>query len=612
MPPPVETSAPPVRSFASPAEIDEFARVLERFERGEIGPEEWRRFRLVRGTYGQRQSSDAQMVRVKVPQGILDAAQLDALADVAERFSRGFGHVTTRQNLQFHFVRLHDAEPAMRRLAEAGLTTREACGNSVRNVTACPHAGVAGDELFDVTPYAEAFTRYFLRHPLSASLPRKFKVAFEGCPEDHALLAINDIGWRAAVRERDGRRERGFRVLVGGGTSILCASAAVLVEFLPAGEMLQLAEAIVRVFQRLGDYAHRQRNRMKFLIRGMGWEAWKAEVERELEAVRAQGSIRLPFDPEDPPAEQPPQRRLAPPTPESTAAWVAAVEPHGPGLLPDPRPALELQDGDRQRWLQTNVRPQRQPGFVTVVVRLRLGDVTAGQLRALGPLALAYGDGSVRTTHDQNLLLRWVATGELRELYRRLAAAGLARDGAHTLADVTSCPGAESCRLAVTQSRGLGDLLTTFLDGRPDLVSLAGDLDLKISGCPNGCGQHHVAGIGFQGSVRRLGSRVVPQYFLMLGGRAGRDGAEFARLSAKVPARRIPQVVERLLLLYKDERATGESAREFFRRLPVARAKALLADLEAIAAEDAQPADFVDLGEQTEFRPEVMDGECSA
>jgi sulfite reductase (NADPH) hemoprotein beta-component len=376
--------------------------------------------------------------------------------------------------------------------------------------------------------------------------------------------------------------------------------------------MLELAEAIVRVFHRLGDYAHRQRNRMKFLIRGMGWEAWKAEVERELEAVRAQGSIRLPFDPEDPPAEQPPQRRSAPPTAESTAAWVAAVEPRGPGLLPDPRPALELQDRDRQRWLQTNVRPQRQPGFVSAVVRLRLGDVTAGQLRALGRLASAYGDGSVRTTHDQNLLLRWVATGELRELYRRLAAAGLARDGARTLADVTSCPGAESCRLAVTQSRGLGDLLTTFLDGRPDLVGLAGDLDLKISGCPNGCGQHHVAGIGFQGSVRRLGPRVVPQYFVMLGGRAGGDGAEFARLSAKVPARRMPQVVERLLLLYRDERSGGESARAFFRRLPVARAKALLADLEALAAEDAQPADFVDLGELTEFHPEVMDGECSA
>jgi sulfite reductase (NADPH) hemoprotein beta-component len=612
MPSPVETSTPLARSFASPAEIDEFARVLESFERGEIGPDEWRRFRLGRGTYGQRQSSDAQMVRVKVPQGNLDAAQLDALADVAERFSRGFGHVTTRQNLQFHFVRLHDVEPAMRRLAEAGLTTREACGNSVRNVTACPWAGVAADEAFDVTPYAEAFTRYFLRHPLSCSLPRKFKVAFEGCPEDHALVAINDIGWRAVVRERDGRQERGFRVLVGGGTSILCASAAVLVEFLPAGEMLELAEAIVRVFHRLGDYAHRQRNRMKFLIRSLGFESWKAEVENELALVRGQGRIPLPFDPEDPPAERPPERRATPPAPERVAAWATSVEPHGPGLRPEARPTLELHDADRQRWLETNVRPQRQPGFATAVVRLRLGDVTAGQLRALGQLARAYGDGAVRTTHDQNLLLRWVRTGELRELYRRLAAAGLASGGAHTLSDVTSCPGAESCRLAVTQSRGLADLLTSFLEARPDLVSLAGDLDLKISGCPNGCGQHHVAGIGFQGSVRRLGPRVVPQYFVMLGGRAGEDGAEFARLSAKVPARRIPQVVERLLLLYKDERADGEGAREFFRRLPVARVKELLADLEAFAEQDAQPADFVDLGEQTEFRPEVMDGECSA
>src|SRR5499426_1798868 len=200
-------------SFADEAEIDEFVATLERFERGELSPDQWRSYRLVRGTYGQRQSGDAQMLRIKIPRGILDGAPLEAVADAAERWSRGFAHITTRQNFQLHFVKLHDVELAMRRAAEAGLTTREACGNSVRNVTACPYAGVGSDEIFDVTPYAEALTRHFLRHPLSASLPRKFKIAFEGCREDHAKTAIHDIGWRAVIQ--DGRR--GFRVLVGGG-----------------------------------------------------------------------------------------------------------------------------------------------------------------------------------------------------------------------------------------------------------------------------------------------------------------------------------------------------------------------------------------------------------
>src|SRR5438876_1787675 len=221
-------------TFASEAEIDEFVRTVEQYERGEITPDQWRAYRLVRGTYGQRQAEDAQMLRIKIPQGLVTGNQLRALADVGERYSRGFGHITTRQNVQFHFVKLHDVEQAMRLLADAGLTTREACGNSVRNITACPYAGVAHDERFDVTPYAEALTRYLLRHPLSSSLPRKFKIAFEGCASgDHAFAAINDIGWRAALAP-DGSGRRGFRVNVGGGTAIMCRSGSTLQAFLPA------------------------------------------------------------------------------------------------------------------------------------------------------------------------------------------------------------------------------------------------------------------------------------------------------------------------------------------------------------------------------------------
>jgi sulfite reductase beta subunit-like hemoprotein len=572
-------------SFADVRDIDEFVEMLQRFERGEISADAWRKFRLLRGTYSQRQD-DVQMLRVKIPQGVLGAEQVEVLADVAERYSRGFCHVTTRQNIQFHFMPLADVEPAMRLMADAGMTTREACGNSVRNVTACPYAGVSAHELFDVTPYAEALTRYFLRHPLSSTLPRKFKIAFEGCRVDHALTAINDLGWTARV-QRDGERlVRGFRLTVGGGTSILPTSGRTLIEFVPAGEMLEMAEAIVRVYARFGDYEHRQRNRMKFLIRTMGWEAWSTAVFEAREEVRREGGVRLPFDPDVPP--EPAQR----PRSSSGVARVSA----GPGFA---------------AWRATNVIDQRQPGFALATVRLLLGDITAAQLRTVAQLSRTFGDGSVRLTPDQNLLLRWVEHERLPDLHRQLVAAGLGRAGASTIADVTSCPGAESCRLAVTQSRGLGRELAGLLEARPEIAAQAEAASIKISGCPNGCGQHHVATIGFQGSVRKVGGNAVPQYFVMLGGRADSDNATFARLAAKVPARRAGVALERLLDLYRTEKSDGETVDAFFQRVSVPRVKALLADLEALTPETVLPEDYVDLGENAVFAPEVMEGECA-
>jgi sulfite reductase (NADPH) hemoprotein beta-component len=600
-------------SFANEAEIDEFAETLDKFERGVLTADQWRAYRLVRGNYGQRQDV-VQMIRVKIPQGILDGPQLRALADVADTWSRGFGHITTRQNVQFHFIQPHDVELSMRRLAEAGLTTREACGSAVRNITGCPYAGVAADEVFDVTPYAEALTRYLLRHPLSSSLPRKFKIAFEGCAsEDHALTAINDIGFRARVRGTSGKAERGFHVRAGGGTSTLATSASELFEFLPAGDILDVAEAVIRVFARLGDYKHKQRNRMKFLIRELGWDAWRAEFERELAAIRAEGGARLPFPPDHPPVEAAPawSRRLPPSVTECTARAAAAVV-RGPGLVPEaPTPPSRVVHYDL-RWAATNVRPQRQAGFSLVTVLVPLGDLTGAQMRLLADLAESYGDGTLRTTVRQGLLLRWVRGTDVPDLYRRLSAIGLGLGDANTVADVTSCPGAESCRLAVTQSRGLGRVLGDALRRRPDLVAAAPDLNIKISGCPNGCGQHHVAGLGFQGSVRKVGGKALPQYFVMVGGGVSDDGAHFARLAAKVPARRMEAAVERLIELYRAEGRAGESATDFFRRVELPRVKAELADLEQVTPEDAVAADFVDLGEEAAFEVTTMDGECSA
>jgi sulfite reductase (NADPH) hemoprotein beta-component len=404
---------------------------------------------------------------------------------------------------------------------------------------------------------------------------------------------------------------RGFRVTAGGGTAILVTNAGLLHEFLPASEILRVAEAVLRVFKRLGDYEHKQRNRMKFMIKTLGWTRWREEYDRELTACRLRGQVpTLEIDP--PPFESRPEWvKDSSPAIGDIATRVADGRISGPGITPTILPLLQPGDEAYARWRATNVRAQKQFGYVMAIVTVPLGDLTSAQMRVIGELARAYGDGGVRVTADQDLLFRWVNSCDVRQLYRRLAAAGLALAEAGTIADVTSCPGAESCRLAVTQSRGLGRLLEDHLRARPDLIAAADGARIKISGCPNGCGLHHIATIGFQGSVRRLGSRAVPQYFVMVGGGGHDRGATFGRLAAKIPARRIPQAVERLIDLYARQRAGGESAMAFFGRLELDVVKRELADLERLQPGDAVAADFIDLGEAAEFAPEVMEGECA-
>jgi sulfite reductase beta subunit-like hemoprotein len=599
-------------SFADPHEIDAFVATLERFERGEIDAEQWRSFRVLHGAYAQRQEG-IHMLRVKIPQGVATADQLRALADVAARFSRGFGHVTTRQNLQIHFVRPADLEPALRRLADAGITTVGAGGNAVRNVVSCPHAGVSPDEIFDPTPYAEAVTRHFLRHRLSSSLPRKFKIGFEGCRTDHAATAIQDVGLTAVVRGGErGEARRGFAVTVAGGTSSSCTAGAPLLDFLPAGDVLALAEAIVRVFHARGDRETKQRNRLKFLVKDLGLETFRALVEAALAKVRAEGAPALPFDPERPPAEQMPRHaRPAPPSPREIAARVAAAPPRGPGEPPPIVTDVAPPAAAFESFRRTNVLAQRQPGYSTVVVSPPQGDVTAAQLEVLADLALAYGDGSARLASAGHLHLRWIADRDVAALHLRLAAAGLARDGARSAADVVACPGADACRTAVTRTHGVARLAGDRVREKLGAAALAARLPVHVSGCPNGCSQHHLAAIGLQGSARKLGGRAVPQYFVLLGGGIGPEGARFGKLAAKIPARRIPEALERLAALHLAERRPGEDAGAFFAR-EHARAARLLAPLEALRLEDARPEHFVEPGSTEPFQPATQDGECAA
>ena len=562
--------------FSDPADIDEFVATLEKFEKGEIGPEQFRAFRLVRGVYGQRQP-DVQMLRVKIPFGQLGAEQLEALADVADRYSRGFGHVTTRQNLQFHFLQMADMEPAMRRLDEAGLTTREACGNSVRNVTACATAGVCSGAPFDVTPYAEAVVRLFLRHPLSGSLPRKFKIAFSGCADDCAMAAINDLGFIARTR----RGERGFKVVAAGGLSTSPQAAVTLHEFLPASEIGRVGETLLRIFHALGNRENKARARLKYVLRKLGEEGFRAryaEVRAEVDA-EAVAELHLPYPPVTTPA---------------APVWDDAADGHAQGYLP---------------WRSSSVFDQKDPDYVSVYTRLFLGDVRSVQLRALARIVGRFGDGTLRLSIDQNLVLPWVDRRSLPALHRALAAIDLARPFVHTARDVTSCPGAETCNLAVTASRSLADAITEQLE-QPELAGLQAmpTTSIKISGCPNSCGQHHVADIGFHGAAKTVDGTTVPMYQLHLGGGVDEQGARFGRQVVKIVARRVPGAVVRLLRLYEEGHAEGETTAHFFANVDPKRVVSALGELLG----PATSAETADIGETIGFHVKTGVGECAA
>lgn len=419
-------------------------------------------------------------------------------------------------------------------------------------------------------------TRYLLRHPLSASLPRKFKIAFAGGGADHAFALVNDLGWHARVETRGGREVRGFRLTVGGGTSLWCQSGRELFEFVPAGDILGVAVAILRVFDARGDRVHRHKNRLRYLIRTMGWEAWRASVDEQWALVQAEGTPPLPFDPELPPSPSPPPETARPPR-EPDRAYLSLLRgdaPHGPGMVPRFLPVVGDEDG--ARFLRTNVRPQRQRGYSIVTVTVPLGDLSSGRMRALAQIARDFGEGAVRTTPGQNLVLRWVPDESVALLRSALRAIGLASPDPDSVADVTSCPGAESCKLAVTQSRGLARDLDDSFQADTELVDRAAGLVVKVSGCPNGCGLHHVAGLGFQGGLRKIEGRAAPYYHVYAGGDPGGTTARFGRVIGKLPARRVAEGVRSLVALYEAKRVPGELITAYLGRAPVAELRARL------------------------------------
>jgi sulfite reductase beta subunit-like hemoprotein len=580
--------APEVR-----AEILRFVKEIENLDRGLADPDDFKRFRLENGVYGIRGAPDRHMIRIKVRFGEISPDQLDTIASIADDFTPlRQVHLTTRQDVQLHNVRRSDLPAALIAMARAGMTTREACGNTVRNVTACPFAGVSPTEVFDVTPYADAVSMYFLRNPLNQSLPRKLKFAFEGCAEDHARTPIHDIGAVAAVRENNGRLERGFRIYVAGGLGAQPVSAQLLEEFTPADLLIPTCEAIVRTFDRNGErrpeHLYRMRARLKFLAREWGIEKLRAAILLERRAILATRSGLVDFH-------------------------IEPVEERAPDFEVFGTPLGWSPSLHYKHWERTNVVAQRQPGYSTVLVRCPLGDMTSTDLRAVAGVARRWCAGRIRTTISQNLVLRWVPNEALPWVYRDLAEAGLAHSDAHSIADITRCPGADTCQLALTHSRGLAEALGGVLETDFSAVPEIQNLSMKISGCMNSCGQHHIADIGFYGASSEGEGVALPQYIVMVGGHTEEGKAHFGKPVARVPARRAPEAARRLLSLFQNEHVGDESFSEFINRTSVTRARSLLSDLTVVPTIEQQPEIYRDLGAEDQvFTAEVGAGECAS
>ena len=569
-------------------EIANFEDQVKLFQSGEKDEIEFLRFRLRQGVYGQRQP-DAQMIRVKLPFGGVTAHQMDVLGEVAEKYAPlKKGHFTTRENVQYHHVPLGDTTDLLRTLGDAGMSTREACGNVVRNVVAAPTAGVSKDEVFDVTPYAAAYARYFLRHPTTQNMPRKSKVAFSGSEKDEAMVLMHDVGMVARVR--DG--VRGFKIVVGGGLSTNAMMAKTLREFVPAEDLIKNCEAVLRVFNRQDEERKSiAKARIKFTIARLGIDKFREMIDEELEGDWARKEIDL-----------------------DSLMFVDDEEGDAPavdsGATPEP-----ADDSAYTYWKRTNVEAQRQDGFSVVFVRVERGDVYANQWSQLADVARKFAGGRARIDQQQNLVYRWVRNESLYDIYQALGAVGFSAAGRETIRDVVTCPGTDSCKLGITSSMGLNKALGETLDGLGELDPLVEKMHIKASGCPNSCGQHHIASIGFHGAVVKGPGGQAPAYELFLGGRSTEEGGTKigTRVKARIPAKQAPEALKTVLDTYLAKRNDGEEFADFIERVGVAEFEEkfgkLKGDLGPLDRDNIQ--NYMDWGKTVVYKLERGEGECA-
>jgi sulfite reductase (ferredoxin) len=589
---------------AQAADIAKFRVQLSRYLAGEVEEDVFRGFRLANGIYGQRQGGTNQMIRVKVPYGSMTPEQLEMMAFVSERYSRGWGHITTRQNLQFHFVQLHLIPEVLEHLASVGLTSREACGDTVRNIQGCHLAGACPQEVLDISPWAEAAYRHFVRNPLGQRLPRKFKINFSGCATDCGQAMFNDAGVVAVTRTGpDGRLERGFRVYIAGGLGANPHPALALEEFTAKEDLLPTVEAILRVFDQAGNRDNKLRARLKWLIDTLGFD----EVQR-----RILNNRRLLLASATWPGGIPPEVVAAGDDPAGMAASgeVTVVGLHAAQVGSAPPVPVSLgRATPLVRWHQANVVRGVANGTVSAYAWAPLGDITADQFRALASIQRELG-ASVRLTNRQNMVFRDLTDEQLPILFDRLDAIAMAQPGAELVRDVVSCPGADTCNLAVTQSRGLASAIGEQLEAEG--LGEVGGVRINISGCTNSCGQHHAADIGFFGAERRANGRPAPGYQMLLGGYVGEEQVYFGDKVLRVPAKHAAEAAVRVIRRFAAERVAGETFRGWLERSGgTAAVGATLADLDAFPAYDDDPDFYVDYDETGPYVAEVGASECA-
>jgi len=583
-------------------ETEIFVQNVKLFRKGKISEDDFRRFRLQHGAYGSRLQQNYSMVRIKVPSGEMTPEQLEKIASLSEAFSIGSAHVSTRQNIQLHWVQLEDVSEVMRGLVEVGLTTREACGNTVRNVMCSHFAGVCPDEEFDSTPYSKAIARFFLRNPVCQNLPRKFKINF-ACCSHHGLVRIADIGLIPAIKDGN----NGFKVYLGGGLGAASFIGHLLEEFTSEVRLVSTCMAVVRLFDRLGNRENMARNRMRYLVNEMGWEKFQKLVIKERSNVEMTVSL------------------------ETLGRYKVETEPQNMRQSPNGKklPLLNekvnVNSDPYKRWLHTNVVSQKQNGYFVVFITLGAGDITASQLRSLAKTIRNYsGEGCARNTPNQNFAIRFIKAKDLPEFYNDLAKIGLANPGALTMSSAVGCSGTTSCNLAITNSHRLAkEIQSKFIELGLDTADDLRDSTIKISGCPNSCGQHEIATIGFYGGASRIEGTMTPTYTMMFGGRDGEDGL-LGKTVMRVPAKRVIPALTKIIEIYRKERTENESLSVWIGKLingaisvksqikNLDDIKTILMSTTSLPSAEEDPDAYMDYGNDMKFSAKTARGECAA
>ena len=587
----------PRENWARMEEAENFAKTVKLYRQGKIDHNNFRRFRLQHGAYGTRMTDDYAMVRIKLPAGEIYPNQLEKISHLSETFSIGSAHISTRQNIQLHWVVLEDVSEIMRGLAEVGLTSREACGNTVRNIMCSPLAGVCHDEVFDPTPYAIATTKFLLRNPLNQNLPRKFKFNFTCC-EKHGMARIADVGLIPQKRDLDGKTQRGFKVFLGGGLGNKSFVAHQLEDFTPEDDLLYTSIAVLRIFDRMGNRKNMARNRMRYLVDEMGWEKFQNLVLKERSIVRATQSVIVKLDVDD--------------TPQEIKRPISVSDTDG-------KPTPE----GFSNWYKTTTYKQKQDGYCSVFITLEAGDVTANQLKALAEICREFSaEGFARNGFSQDIVFRWVSEDDLPRMYAKLLQVGLANPGSLTMASPVGCSGTTSCNLALTNSHRLAkEIQRKFLDLKLNEDDDLRDATIKISGCPNSCGQHEIATIGFYGGGGRVGKDMYPNYTMSLGGRADGD-AMLGVNCMRVPVKRIIPVILKIIELFKKNKHPNDSFSSWIDRIvkgnensqikSVNDFKKELSPLVVPPTKEQEKDFYTDYGEDTGYHTMTGKGECAA